>query len=320
MISGTRDSMPEWTRYRIKVPEHNVPSTRDGQQLKNVYHVVHLSEARRILEDGNLRAGLIYDESKLQRSRICVTWLSANTWAMGSIYGNVQFTFPWAKQIRSRRLYWVEAMTGYRPHAYRILLTDRDLSESKHVREYDPSSSKGPLRERDGKWYWNNEFTSEFMVEGDIELDECTGFDFINHHSTICCSNGASCKDFNAATRVVGGRVMAFLLGHGLHTIDHVLEKSSGLEPNRKLADALDIGIDGILRALGRIKDRFGGPVKSKSSRQATVRGALALYGYGKIAAARELIALLNSSKVFAKGLTELIEKHFGIRNWTLPE
>jgi len=48
----------------------------------------------------------------------------------GIIYGNVQFAFPWRNQIRRRHCYWVEAMTAYSPKAYRILLTDRDLSQS----------------------------------------------------------------------------------------------------------------------------------------------------------------------------------------------
>ena len=168
--------MSEWSPYRIQIPK-SAPSARDGQFLETVYHVVHVPTARRILEDGCLRGRLvIYDESRLQRSRICVTWLSANTWALGSIYGNVQFAFPWNDRIFKRRCYWVEVMKGYRPHAYRILLTDRDLSGSKHVLKYDPECDRGPLRLRDGNWYWNNQFTSEFMIEDDVDLDDCTGF------------------------------------------------------------------------------------------------------------------------------------------------
>jgi hypothetical protein len=310
----------EWTPYRIGIPKESAPSSRDGQLLETVYHVVHVPKARRILEDGHLRGGLIYDESRLRKSRICVTWLSANTWGPGSIYGNVQFAFPWNKQIRKRHCYWVEVMTGYRPHAYRILLTDRNLSASKYVREYDPTSSKGPLRERDGEWYWNNRFTSEFMIESDISLNECTGFDFISHHSTICRLDGASCRDFNTTVHQVGGRVMAVLLGHGLHTIDDVLTQPSTLDPDRMLSNTVDVGVDGILRALGRKKDRFGGAVRSKSSRKAVLRGALALYGYGKNGAARELISLLNSRDTFDKALTEVVNEHFEVKGWTLPE
>ncbi len=311
--------MSEWTPYRIGIPKRGISSSDDGQPLEAVYHVVHVPVARRILEDGHLRCGLIHDESRLRKSRICVTWLSANTWAPGSIYGNVQFAFPWAKQIRKRHCYWVEAMSAYRPHAYRILFTDRDLSESKHVREYDPSSNKGPLRENKGKWYWNGNYTSEFMVESDISLEDCTGFDFISHNSTYCRPNGSECPDFHTSTGKVGGRVMAFMLGNGLHSIDHVLNQPSECEPERPLSRAVDRGIGGICLALGK-KDRFGGPVKSESSRKAVLRGALALYGYGKTAAAKELVALLNSQSTFERALTEVVNNHFGVKNYTVPD
>jgi hypothetical protein len=74
------------------------------------------------------------------------------------------------------------------------------------------------------------------------------------------------------------------------------------------------------LLALGRKKDRFGGAVKSKSSRKAVLRGALALYGSGKPTAGRELIALLNSPDTFEKALTEIVSEYFGIKGWTLPD
>jgi len=313
-------SVSEWTTYRIKIPKRSTSGPDDGQPLETVYHVVHLPTARRILEDGCLRGGLIYDESKLRKSRICVTWLSANTWGRGSIYGNVQFAFPWTKQIRRRHCYWVEAMKAYSPQAYRILLTDRNLSKLEYVKEYDPASDKGPLRERSGTWYWNHRYTSEFMVEGDIDLDHCTGLDFIGHHGSICRLDGKFCADFNTTTRSIGGKVMAFLLGHDLHTMDHVLKEPASFSPDRALSNSVDVGIDGIRRALGRKKDRFGGTIKSKSSRKAVMRGALALYGYGEVAAARELISLMNSPDVFEKALSEVVNEHFEVKDWTLPD
>jgi hypothetical protein len=312
--------LSEWTPYRIGIPKGASPSSDDGRRLETVYHVVHLPTARRILEDGHLRSGLIYDESRLRRSRICVTWLSANTWAAGSIYGNVQFAFPWSKQIHKRRCYWVEVMTGYNPHAYRILLTDRDLSESKHVREYDPASDRGPLRERDGAWYWNDRYTSEFLVESDISLEDCTGLEFISHHSQICRLNGANCPDFDTTAEKVGGGVMAFLLGNGLHSFDDVLTQGSRRRADRLLSRAVDMGISGIWRTLGRRKELFGGAIKSKSSRNAVLRGALALYGHGKTSAARELVALLSSQGTFEKALEEVVNEHFEIAGWTLPD
>jgi hypothetical protein len=50
------------------------------------------------------------------------------------------------------------------------------------------------------------------------------------------------------------------------------------------------------------------------------VRGALALYGFGKTASARQLIKLLNSREVFENALVEIVNGHFEMKNWTLPE
>lgn len=70
----------------------------------------------------------------------------------------------------------------------------------------------------------------------------------------------------------MGGKIVALLLSHDLHSVDHVLKRSE------KPSGALDVGIGGIMRALGEKRSRFGGVVKSSASRKAIVRGALALY------------------------------------------
>jgi hypothetical protein len=257
--------MAEWTPYRMKLPNPSGRPTGDAIVLETVHHVVHIPQARRILEDGRLRAGLIYDESRLNRSRTCVTWVSANTWAHGSIYGNIQFSFAWSDLIKDRQIYWVEAMTGYSPHAYRLLLTDRDLSRSRHVTPYDPSYSKGPLRERHGVWYWNARYTSEFMVDGDLDLCDCTAFEFIRHHDSKCRVNGKNCPDHGAPPYRIGGRVLAFLIGNDLHSVDHMLKVRSQFDSTRLLADAVDSGIAGIIRAIGNRDDRFTGVLSAQA-------------------------------------------------------
>jgi hypothetical protein len=310
--------MPEWTPYKIKLPAG--PARRPGEaaELETVHHVVHVPEARRVLEDGVLRAGLIYDQSRLNKSRTCVTWLSANNWAFGSIYGNVQFEFPWADIIRGRSVYWVEAMTEYNPHAYRLLVTDRDLSGSRFVEVYDPATAKGPLRERDGTWYWNPDFTSEFMIDADLGLDRATGFEFITHHRDYCRLNGNGCRDKRASPHQTGGRVLAFILGNDIHVLDHLLGKPSIFDKTRKLSDTVDIGISGIRSALGATKDMFGGAIRAESSRQSVVRGALALYGADQRPRARELISVLKSQETFEEALCEIVNAHFRVTGWTV--
>lgn len=316
--SADDEVTPEWTSYRIDIPGTSRHHAREGTILETVHHVVHVPTARRILEDNRLRAGLIYDESRLNRSRMCVTWVSANTWAQGSIYGNVQLSFAWSDLIRDRRVYWVEAMPDYSPPAYRLLLTDRDLSASRYLTPYDPASDKGPLRERDGVWYWNGTYTSEFMIDSDLPLRRCTGLAFINHRPDRCRLNGSSCTDRTAPPYRTGGRVLAFLLGNDLHAVDRVLKTPVAPRRRRPLSDAVDVGIDGILRALGNKKSRFAGGISRPASRQAVLRGALALYGADCKAEAQELISLLKSSDIFEKALTEIINDHFGITDWTL--
>src|SRR5437667_11084474 len=70
----------EWSTYRISFPDSVKQKFTEGQLLETVYHVAHVPGARRILEDGPLRAGIVYDESKFRKSRVVVTWLSANSW------------------------------------------------------------------------------------------------------------------------------------------------------------------------------------------------------------------------------------------------
>lgn len=312
--------MAEWSPYGITFPKGAKSPSAGGQILETIYHVAHVSGAHRILEDGHLKAGLVHDKSKLNKSRIAVTWLSANTWAYGSLYGNVQFSLSWADLIAKKRFYWVEAMPTYSPPAYRILITDRDLSQSKYVQAYDPISDKGPLRKRGAAWYWNGDYTSEFMIERDILLDECTGFDFITHHDRFCSLHGSGCKFLGSEPHRAGGRVLAFILGNALHSIDHLLKKPSCYDPDRELSDAVDTGISGIMRALAAKDDRFGGAMRLESSRKAALRGALSLYGSGQIPAARELVSLLKSKNIFKMGLTEIVNEHFDISGWTIEE
>jgi hypothetical protein len=94
----------EWDRFKFEIGKGN------SNELTTVRHVVHLPLARRIVEDGRIKAGLVYDESRLNKSRIGVAWVSANTWGPGSIYGTVEFQFAWADLVAGQKVYWVEAM------------------------------------------------------------------------------------------------------------------------------------------------------------------------------------------------------------------
>ena len=299
--------MKEWLRFKVDIDGKRSINTGE---LTKVHHIVHLQTSRRILEDRQIRAGIVGDESKLNRTRLCVAWLSANEWVNGSLYGTVRFTFDWEQIIEGRSLYWVESM-AYNPPAYRLFITDRDLSKSDKVISYDPDVDEGPIRRKDGLWFWNRKYTSEFMVEADLLLADATGLDFVMHSM---CREPHGCKDRTTTPPMAGAQTFAFLLGNDIHCVDHLFGDSKTLNST---ADLCVIQLWRTLASKGRY---FGGVLSKKASAEDVLRGTLALFGSGQHDAARQTMRTLKNEKVFNKALTSIVRTHFDIPNWDMPE
>jgi hypothetical protein len=304
--------MSEWERYKIK---GNLGSA--GVKLNTVTHVAHVPAARRILEDKKIKAGLVYDESRLNTSRVNVTWVSANTWALGSIYGTVEFQFDWKALVEGKKVYWVEAIEKYNPPAYRFLLSTREnLQWSRHVQHYNPIEDDGPLRKLGDQWYWNGEFTSEFMFDEDLFLWECIGLDFVRHHGQICSVFRLDCAErkTNPSPYQTGGLILSHILARELRTIDTHLRPTME-KPRNQLLDTAYTGLHDDL-----IKEaQFGGVLKVPSSCQKALIGALALYGMDRLDSAVHMLTLLNSSELAKSALTKVVQDHFGMPTWTAP-
>jgi hypothetical protein len=298
--------MNEWEPYRISLKP---PHSKNVMDLTRVHHIVHTKTSRRIFEDEMLRAGIIQDESKLNKTRLSVTWLSANYWHRGSLYGTVRFTYDWCRLIKNRRLYWVEDIQ-YRNPAYRFLVTDRDLESSK-VKPYDPESDRGPVRLKGGKWYWNDEKTSEFMIESNLPLGDAIALSFVEH---VDCREDKRCKEQTLRSRIVTAQTLAFVLGNDVHCVDHLLcdgkEMRNDAEPF-----FTDLWIE-----LGHKKDRFEGVLSKQESTENVLRGALALYGSGQHEYAKEVLRTFKDQEAFTRALTSLIRKHLTLPNWEPPE
>lgn len=310
--------MTEWKKYSIQIPPANSKSD-DVSEFDRVYHVAHISSARRILEDGQIRAGLIYDESRLNSSRTSVSWFSANTWGNGSIYGSVEFSFDWRDLSAGKKLFWVEAM-NYNPTAFRILFTKRSKDGTGLLQPYNPLSDDGPLRRKKDVWYRNSRLTSEFMIDENIDLGRCIDLQFITHNQDICRLHKGACNEKALSVHRVGGRVLAFLIGNDLHVVDHVLKRPSCFDGKRPLSEAVDTAVSGLLSELASEKDRLGGAIRSKASRGAVMRGALALFGADQKTAAIELVSLFATKDIFRKALEETINEHFGMTGWQIEE
>jgi hypothetical protein len=205
---------PEWYPYRV-----GKPSTREGwteldcQPFKTVSHVAHIDDAFRIFEDDEICPSLIFDESKLKTTRTSMTWLSPNTWANGSRYGNVSFEFDWKKLTEEKHFYWVEAIR-YGIPAFRILVTDREPVIP--LPKYRPKKGDGPLFYDPDQdiWYRNGSYTGEFMFDGALSLDECATVTFVNHHEQYC--NKGGCDNKGEEGYKCGARLLSRLMARML--------------------------------------------------------------------------------------------------------
>ena len=203
----------EWARYAVGSPSTRPNWTNDDCcPFESVFHVCHVKDAYRIFEDGKIRSSLVWDESRLKNTRTCVSWVSPNTWAAGSIYGNICFEFDWQELAQGKRFFWVEAITYYNPPAYRVLVSGN--SPKTRLQEFDPTRRSRPLFYDCGRdiWYRNGKFTGEFLVDGDLEFVSCKRVSFVKHNESKC--KRKPCEYAGQDGALAGARLLAMLLGN----------------------------------------------------------------------------------------------------------
>ena len=203
----------EWAAYSVGEPSKKRNWTNaDCTPLDTVYHVCHVKDAFRYLEDGSIKSSLVWDESRLKDTRACVSWLSPNLWVSGSLYGSIRFDFNWRELVERRKFYWVEAMTSYRPPAYRILIAKGKPSIK--LEAYPVEDGDGPLwyDSANDIWYYNGRFTGEFMVDSDLSLLGCEANGFVSHHGVYCRKDGPRCDDRGQRGVDGGAKLLARLI------------------------------------------------------------------------------------------------------------
>jgi hypothetical protein len=185
----------------------------DRWPLTKVSHIAHLESAHRIILDGKIRSGLVFDKSKLNKERILVAWLSPNFWNEGFRYGSIGFVFDWPTLWKGHRAYWVESI-AYGVEACRILLTRNDYSNKRDLLiQYDPTAGDGPwwFDEASGEHYWNAQYCLEFMVEHDIEMSDLQGLEYVEHHKHQCSIDSRNCPERGLQPWHAAGRFLAQL-------------------------------------------------------------------------------------------------------------
>ena len=205
------DDAREWERGGVRSSAASSPW--GSRPLELVSHVAHVDAAVAIVRTGRIRAGLVYDESKLRRRRICVTWFSPNDWVNGFRYGHVRFEVRWRPLIRGLTPFWVERVPHYRPNAYRFLLSADDRTKS-GLSRYRPTRDRGPWVRRENGHRWNGSICLEAMVERDVPLRTVRRISFVTHHRGMCSTDDGSCSDQSLTDLAAGARFLACLVGN----------------------------------------------------------------------------------------------------------
>ncbi|MBN3777342.1 hypothetical protein G3O06_07205 [Burkholderia sp. Ac-20345] len=231
-----------------------------------------------IVESGLIRKGLVFDESKLNKERILVTWFSPNSWGPGYRYGNVRFDVDFESMVSGKYYYWVESI-AYGIAACRILVTDQDRSTI--LPSYDP-------RKPDGPWwydastdthYFNNNYTLEFMFERDVRFDEAKEITFVPHHSNYCSVHRNAprdCRDLGTPAGKGGALFLMKAIAAGIDLSDIVapLGVKIGKNGNRGKAG---VHLESALGEVARIvckRATYTGDVKATDAvARALVRG-----------------------------------------------
>lgn len=310
--------MSEWSEFRV-----GKPSTRPNwteptcQPFDTVTHTSHIDSALSIVSQREIRSGLIFDESKLNTERILVSWVSPNTWAWGYRYGNIHFSFDITSIIRDRQFFWVESV-AYKIPACRILITDRDRSDT--LQRYDPTKPNGPWWYDTGseKHYYNGQYCLEFMVESALPLTVLRDFDFVDHHSQWCSihrNNPSKCKELGFRAHKGGAYFLskAAMAGVDLRPVIERLYK-----PQSQTQRALSGAFVEMIYSIAGFAENFSGPITASSKDAAALgRSILGAFSHFRVDDAKILASKFANYGEFSKTIGTILTEATGVEDWS---
>lgn len=306
--------------YKFKV---GTPSTTKGftntdcQPFDTVSHTSHVETALSILDKGEIRPYLVFDESKLNDQRILVSWLSPNNWggAGGFRYGNIRFAFDFKSLIAGKRFYWVESI-AYQIPACRILVTDKNHDAS--LEKYDPTSKDDPWWHdtTNDKHYFNGKYCLEFMFECSINLTNLREIDFVNHHSSYCSIHRMSpqrCRELGFNANKGGAMFIARAVASGF-SLEELTSYFIG--PNNRPNFMFENAFSELYRRVLR-NTLFNGVIKAQSEEgHAVAHGICSAFSFHQIDIAKKLAALFETEQECESALAIIISETVGLTDW----
>jgi len=305
----------EWTKFKVGKPSKRQNWTEPTcQSLHVISHVSHINSALNIFECGKIKAGLVFDESKLNKERILVVWLSPNDWhgAGGFRYGNIRFNFEWENILDSMNYYWIESI-AYGIPACRILLSPNDYTSK--FPGYDPTIGDGPWWHDEGNdlHYWNGAKCLEIMIEKDINITDTTTIDFVDHHPNYCNIEPGNCPDRRLYRAYAGARFIAALIGRENKSN---ISKYFSKYPNKIEDTILKSSLSILWRDLC-ITDEFTGDIRSnKDIALPLARAILNSYAAMNHEEQDLLSSLFCSKKALVNSCAKIVASTLNIPNW----
>ena len=307
------ENQKKWTDFAVgRVSTRSGWTNPDCVPLGSVAHVTHVRAAVEIVRGNSLNPGLIFDRSKLNTSRILVSWLSPNSWtnAGGFRYGNVAFDFAWESLVEGLNAYWVGTM-DYKPIACRILLTDQDRESE--LLPYDPKRGDGPwwFDNATKQHYWNGDLCMEFMVERSLDLDDAEAIRFVRHHDLRCCIDPNGCADRGDRDVEGGARFITACCGQKLELPARLFtrKKNGDSRPNNEL----NIAWDGVYDLVRKSPAKYTGHLRDDEKRLELARAAMAAFGRRDDVGAATLLGFFESRTAALDVFADVIERDLGL-------
>ena len=306
--------MSEWKKFKVGVPAVKGFNS-DCVRFDSVSHTSHIGSAISIIEAGEIRPSLVFDESKLNDQRILVSWLSPNHWSTGYRYGNVRFDFSFRDLIEGRRYYWVESI-AYKVEACRILITDLDRDSK--LEPYDPTLKNGPwwFDSVTDQHYFNNNHCLEFMIEAPIKFEHLRNLDFVDHHSAYCSvhrKNQKKCSELGL-TSSKGGAL--FITRAAVAGVDLSRVSAYFVKENGKPTNSLEFAFNDFAFRISR-KVKFAGALTPDSaSSMAVARAIMSAYTFGSTDEAKLLCGMFQDEESFAAVVAMVVAKTVGLPDW----
>lgn len=304
-----------WSSFSVGVPALK-GFNQDCLKFETVSHTSHVTTAMNILEEGEIRPYLVFDESKLNDQRILVSWLSPNYWGVGFRYGNVYFDFDFKELIKGKRFYWVEAI-AYQIEACRILVTDKDHDGV--LDPYDPTLKDGPWWHdlSEDLHYYNGTYCLEFMFECPISLDSLSKFDFVSHHNKYCSVHrydSKNCKELGMRSPDGG----ALFISRAVAVDANLNQLTSFLIVNNSPNSNLESAFERLqVRVTSGVSFGSGGNIEADSELAiAVAEGICSAFSFHKLNGAKNLAALFKTKEECILALAKLVGGKVGLADW----